>query len=266
MNARNRSVSLGLLAVAVVAAALLAAACGGSSGGSASPAPNFAARAGWNDTDPLEKTFSAAVSIQAGGEAYLVEADNPTTGYGWSFKVPPGVSEVSSVFTGPSPSASPLMGAGGTRTVTFRVPQPGTYVITGVYARPWEPNKPAKTARLSIYANPTSQPAPSTVFTGKDSPGTVTVAAGATFAVDLKENASTGFTWTMRLGPGLRLVHEQVVAPARSPSPRVGVGGQHLWFIKVEKSGTTAVTGIHARPANAATKSAADFSLTIEAT
>ena len=252
-------------AAVVLAAGLTLVACGGS-GSSASPTPNFGMQAGWNDTgQPPEKSASMGVSIRAGGEAYVIEPDNPTTGYQWTFSVPQGVTQVSSEFTGPSPSASPLAGAGGTRTVSFRVPQPGTYVVTGTYARPWEPKKPAKTVRLRIYANPAPWPAPGVVFTEKDSPGALGTDVGSTFVVDLVENPSTGYEWTMKLGPGLTLLHDQVVTPVQASPALVGVPGQHLWFIKVEKAGTTAVTGIYARPSDAATKNAADFSMKVVA-
>jgi len=251
-------------AAVVLAAGLTLVACGGS-GSSASPAQNFGMSAGWVDTNGTEKTVVRSVSIRAGGEAYIVESDNPTTGYQWHFAVPPGVSQVSSEFSGPSPSASPLVGAGGTRTITFRVQQPGTYTVVGTYARPWESKQPAKTVRLHIYANPASWPAPGIVFTEKDSPGALGTDVGSTFVVDLIENPSTGYTWTMKLGPGLTLLHDQVVTPVQGSPAMAGVPGQHLWFIKVEKAGTTAVTGIYALPADAATKNAADFSLTVTA-
>ena len=239
-------------------------ACGGS-GSSASPTPNFAMQAGWSDTGQPPGKSVLGISIRAGGEAYIIEPDNPTTGYQWHFAMPRGVSEVSSEFTRPSPSTSPLVGAGGTRTITFKVPQPGTYVVVGTYARPRESRQPAKTVRLSIYANPASWPAPGTVFTEKDSPGAMGTDVGATFAVDLVENPSTGYTWTMKLGPGLELLHDQLVTPVQGTPAMVGVPGQHLWFIKIDKVGTTAGTGIYARPSDAATKSAADFSMKVVA-
>jgi inhibitor of cysteine peptidase len=261
MRAQSTALRVAALVI-VVCVAALSAACGGAP---ATPTPNFATSAGFNDTDPGERSFVGGISIAAGGEAYLIESDNPTTGYRWSFRVPPGVTQAGSTYKGPSPSASPPLGAGGTRTFTFSVPQAGTYVVTGLYARPWEPTKPAKKVRFSIYANPSSWPAPGVVLTPKSSPGGLGTDVGATFVVDLEENASTGYAWTMKLGPGLTLVHEQVATPAPSPSPMVGVGGQHLWLIRVVKAGTTTVTGIYARPSAAATKNAASFSLTVRA-
>ena len=248
----------------VLAAGLILVACGGS-GSSASPKPNYGMSVGVNDTDPSGKTSAMGVAVKAGGEVSLVEPDNPTTGYQWHFAVPLGVTQVSNEFTGPSPAASPLVGAGGTRKITFKVPQPGTYVVIGTYARPWESKQPAKTVRLSIYANPASQPAPVNVFTEKDSPNKFHTNVGVTFAVDLVENPSTAYTWTMKLGPGLKLIHDQVVSPVQASPAMVGVPGQHLWFITVEKAGTTTVTGIYAQPSDAATKNAADFSIVVVA-
>jgi len=257
----GRKLATAACGVAIALGAGLAlVACGGSAGS----APNFGMSVGVDDTvNPLQKSASMSISIRAGGEAFIVEPDNPTTGYQWTFKVPRGVTQVGSEFTGPTPSASPLVGAGGTRTITFRVPQPGTYTVVGSYARPWESKQPAKTVRLVIYANPASWPAPGMVFTEKDSRTALGTDPGSTFVVDLTDNPSTGYTWTMKLGPGLALLHDQVVTPAQTSPAMVGVPSQHLWFIKVEKVGTTAVTGIYALPADAATKNAADFSLTV---
>ena len=169
------------------------------------------------------------------------------------------------MYTAPSPSASPLAGAGGTRTFTFKVPQPGAYTVVGSYARPWESKQPARTVRLRIYANPASWPAPGMVYTEEDSPVAMGTDPGSTFVVDLTDDPSTGYTWTMHLGPGLTLLHDQFVTPGQASPAVAGAPSQHLWFIKVEKAGTTAVTGIYARPADAAIKSAASFSMKVEA-
>jgi inhibitor of cysteine peptidase len=249
---------------AVLTAAIALVACGGSGGGSASPAPLVTA-IGVSDSPSDGKATSVNVAVQAGGQVTITLAENPTTGYRWTFKLSPGLTPVSSTFSGPSPSPSPLMGAGGTRTYVVQVDQSGVYAVRAAYARPWESRMPAKTFTVQIFAPPPSQPSVTVYFTEKDSPGTFGTDVGVTFAVVLKENPSTGYSWTMRLGPGLRLLTDQFVAPSPSPSPLVGIGGQHLWFIEVEKAGTTTVTGIYARPSDAATKSAADFSLTIKA-
>jgi len=259
----RRSARIGSLCVGVLAAAvLLAAACGGSNGESASPAP-LVTSIGVSDSPSDGRATSVGVAVQAGGQVSIKLAENPTTGYRWTFKLPPGVTQVSSTFTGPTPSPSPAMGVGGTRTCVVRVGQPGVYTVGAAYARPWESKMPEKTFRVQIFAPPASQTNVTDYFTEKNSPGIFGTDVGRTFAIVLKENPSTGYSWTLKLSPGLKLLNDQFVAP--SPSPLVGAGGQRIWVITVEKAGTTTVTGIYARPSDAATKSAALFSLTIKA-
>jgi inhibitor of cysteine peptidase len=264
MDVRNRCSRVGMLAVVVAASAVLAAACGSSSGGSASPAP-LATSVYVNDSSGDGKATSVGVAVQTGGQVWIRLAENPTTGYEWSFRLPPGVTEVSSSFTGPSPSPSPAMGAGGTRTYVVRVGQPGVYTVRAAYARPWGSRMPEKTFTVQIFAPPASQPNVTDYFTEKNSPGLFDTDVGRTFAVVLKENPSTGYSWTMKLGPGLKLLNDQFVAPSPSPVPLVGAGGQRIWVVTIEKAGKTTATGIYARPSDAATENAASFSLTIEA-
>ena len=266
-SARNGLRSVGALVVVMAAAALLAAACGGSSGGSASPATPapLSAAVGISDVPGSGNATSVGVAVRAGGRVTITLAENPTTGYQWTFKRSSGVTQVSTTFVGPSPLPSPAVGAGGRRTYVVGVGQPGVYTVRAAYARPWESRMPAKTFTVRIFAPPAAQPGVTDYFTGKDSPGIFVTDVGATFAVVLGENPSTGYMWTMKLGPGLKLLTDDFVAPSPSPSPLVGAGGQRIWVITIEQAGTTTLTGIYARPSDAATQSAADFSLTIEA-
>jgi len=249
---------------ALAAAVLLVVACGGSSRGLATPTPLVTA-IGVSDSPGDGKATSVNVAVQAGGQVTLTLAENPTTGYRWAFMLSPGLTQVSSTFAAPSPSPSPLMGAGGRRTYVVKVDQPGVYVVGAAYARPWEAKMPAKTFTVQIFAPPQSHPDVTDYFTEKDSPGIFGTDVGRTFAVVLRENPSTGYSWTMNLGPGLKSVSDAFVAPSPSPSPLVGAGGQRIWVISIEKAGTTTVTGIYARASEAATKSSADFSLVVKA-
>ena len=259
---RLTALACGLAAVLTAATALVA--CGGSGGGSASPAPLVTA-IGVSDSPSDGEAASVNVAVQAGGQVTNTLAENPTTGYRWTFKLSPGLTQVSSTFTGPSPSPSPLVGAGGTRTYVVQVDQSGVHAVRAAYARPWESKMPAKTFTVQIFAPPESHPGVTDYFTEKDSPGIFGTDVGRTVAVVLRENPSTGYSWTMNLGPGLKMVTDELVAPSPSPSPLVGARGQRIWVISIEKAGTTTVTGIYARPSDSASKSAADFSLTIKA-
>ena len=248
------------VAVATLAAGLALAACGRSAPGTPPVAVGHVV-----DTQNSRRAWSESVSVPAGVQVVIYESENPTTGYRWSLRLPPGVTQVGSSFTAPSPSAPAVMGAGGVRTFTVRADQAGLYRLTGLYIRPWEPAKPARRFTLGIYANLPSQPMPRAVFTQKDSPGTLATDVGAVIAVVLKENPSTGYSWAMKLGPGLVSLADRFVAPGAATPALVGAAGQHIWLVKVQRAGTTTLTGIYARPSQAAAKNAASFSLTITA-
>ena len=121
-------------------------ACGGSAGSSAAP------------SSPTPAVYTAADSgatVQASvGEQFTVSLEeNPTTGYEWDMKAGPGLTLVGDEFVGPSPSPSPLMGAGGTHSWVFRADKGGTLTLTGLYVRPWETNgKSAADFSLTIAA------------------------------------------------------------------------------------------------------------------
>jgi inhibitor of cysteine peptidase len=114
-----------------------------------------------------------------------------------------------------------------------------------------------------------SSPAPSSskpaVYTAADDGATVETRVGEQFTVSLEENPTTGYQWDMKAGPGLTLVGDEFMGPSPSPSPLMGAGGTHSWVFKADKAGTLTLTGLYVRPWEADGKSAADFSLTIEA-
>ena len=97
-----------------------------------------------------------------------------------------------------------------------------------------------------------------------DNAKTVTAKVGDQVSVTLKENPSTGYGWKMVAGPGLAEVSDAYAAP--SPSPAIGAGGVHTWVYEVEQAGTLTLTGVYERSWEDKSKSAADFSLTIDAT
>gem|GEM_PF-1954367 len=73
------------------------------------------------------------------GDVFTVKlAENPTTGYSWNMTVGNGLQIVSDMYV---PKTTPIMmvGSGGTHQWTIKAVSPGTYTISGVYKRPWEP-------------------------------------------------------------------------------------------------------------------------------
>ena len=120
-------------------------ACGGTGGGSpASPSPRPAVFTAADDMTTVE------VSV---GERFTVSLqENPTTGYAWDMIAGPGLALVGDEFVAPSPSPSPLEGAGGTHSWVFRAEDVGTLTLTGRYVRPWEAGKSAADFSLTIEA------------------------------------------------------------------------------------------------------------------
>ena len=112
-------------------------------------------------------------------------------------------------------------------------------------------------------------PAPKVeVYTATASGTTVSAAVGDRVTITLDENPSTGYQWDLKLSPGLKLVASTFLGPSFSPSPSpaiVGAGGVRTWLIEVVKPGVLTITGAYFRPWESASKSAARFSLTIDA-
>jgi Predicted secreted protein len=104
------------------------------------------------------------------------------------------------------------------------------------------------------------------VYTETASGTTIRAKVGDRITVTLRENPTTGYKWEMKLAPGLTLVMGTFFGPSFSPSPPLmGAGGTHTWLVRVDKPGLLTLTGIYARPWESASKSAASFSLTIDA-
>jgi len=141
MDGRRLAAWACCLAVTLTAAAALVA-CGGSGGGSGSATIKV-----------TEADNGATVKAKVGDELSVTLEENPTTGYEWSMIAGPGLTAVSDRFVGPSPSPSPLMGAGGTHTWVYKVASSGKLTLTGVYARSWEPeSKSAADFSLTVDA------------------------------------------------------------------------------------------------------------------
>ncbi len=71
------------------------------------------------------------------GETFTVKLDeNPTTGYSWNMTVGNGLHIVSDRYV---PNTTHLMGSGGYHEWTIKAVSNGTYKVSGIYKRPWEP-------------------------------------------------------------------------------------------------------------------------------
>jgi predicted secreted protein len=120
-----------LLAVAVTAAGLLAA-CGGSD-----EAP------GGGETIEVTPVAETGTTVEAAvGDKVVVSLEaNATTGFEWQFTAGETFIIESSEYV-PDPSASDMVGAGGTQVVTLAVTEAGSSDLLGFYVRPWETPSP----------------------------------------------------------------------------------------------------------------------------
>ncbi len=100
-------------------------------------------------------------------------------------------------------------------------------------------------------------------YTGSDNGKAITVKSGETFTVKLDENPTTGYSWNMTVGDGLRIVNDRYVA---SQTGLVGSGGYHIWTIQATKAGTYKVAGVYKRPWEPLTGQEQKYSLSVNVT
>jgi predicted secreted protein/putative hemolysin len=100
--------------------------------------PRLDAQAGYGGMVVLtEAENGGTVAFEAGRVFAVSLEENPSTGYAWRLNATEGLINDSEGFE-PSSADGELAGAPGVHTWTFHGDQPGTYLIEGVYARPWE--------------------------------------------------------------------------------------------------------------------------------
>jgi predicted secreted protein len=91
---------------------------------------------------------TVAIHGEAGVPVALPVVRGPATGYRWSLSLPEGVSQVADA---PGVPVSPDQRLGGASGAPLSVvARPGVYRITATLARPWEPDKPARTVVILL--------------------------------------------------------------------------------------------------------------------
>jgi inhibitor of cysteine peptidase len=129
---------------------------------------------------------------------------------------------------------------------------PGTQVVTGVYARPWESNLTDSTSfKLTLNVGevltPPGAPQRYPVYTLAANGTTVQETLGDEFNLRLEENPTTGYSWNMTSTDGLDLVSDQYI-PSQTSGPMVGSGGVHSSFYNAVKTGDQGLHGEYRRP------------------
>lgn len=79
---------------------------------------------------------------------------------------------------------------------------------------------------------------------------TNTVKAGSKFIVALKENATTGYSWTYKISnkKGIALYSEQALDPVKADTGIVGAGTDKVWEFDALKAGKYTITFQYKRP------------------
>jgi inhibitor of cysteine peptidase len=184
-------------------------------------------------------------------EIQLSLPGNPTTGYTWQLYTTPGIVIMNESYLPDDPSRK-LLGSGGTYQWIMKTVQPGTQVISGVYARPWESavtNQTTFTLTLGVgeVLTPPGVPPPFTVYTGADSGRTVNTSLGDELNIRLEENPTTGYSWNISASKGLDLVRDEFI-PSITYIRIFGSGGIHSWYYKAVGTGEQTLHGEYRKP------------------
>jgi predicted secreted protein len=83
-------------------------------------------------------------------------------------------------------------------------------------------------------------------FTEAEKSTTGTIAHGTRFAIQLKENPTTGFMWNATLSPGLELQSSDYRQDDAAPG-MVGVGGTRTWVIIAKDLGNQTFSASYRR-------------------
>ena len=250
MRHASIAIAIASLLASLFGCALTLAACGGHA------APGPLATKVYIDSAGDTGVSGMGASVGVPGQVVLIESDDPASAGHWSLKLPSGVTLAGSKYD--DPATAP--GEKNVRSFTFSIAQPGTYLVRGSYLRPGH-GKSARGFTLQIYGNPPGWPPPNLVFTtAHNGLGTN---PGQTFAIALRQRP--GGAWVLHFGPGLKALRQMTVTPTPSSNPAVDDAGQHRWLFRVEKAGTTFVTGSISGPAASGVPSDT-FALRITAT
>ena len=98
-----------------------------------------------------------------------------------------------------------------------------------------------------------------------DASQTATVSPGEDFFIALPSNVTTGYSWTAQIGDGKLLAYEgNVYQPPAGGL--IGAGGQQIFILHANRTGTTTVTFSYSAPFNtsAALSKTLTFTVTVQ--
>ena len=99
-------------------------------------------------------------------------------------------------------------------------------------------------------------------FTESDNGKTEDITQGTKFAVELKENPTTGYEWNATVTNGLEILSSECVEnPHREGM--VGVGGVHTWTVLAKETGSQKFSGVYLRSWEPVTGNETSFAVNI---
>ncbi|MDD1694561.1 MAG: protease inhibitor I42 family protein [Methanoregula sp.] len=81
-------------------------------------------------------------------------------------------------------------------------------------------------------------------FTEKDNGTTASIAAGTRFAVQLRENPTTGYSWNASTSAGLTILSSDYVVDKHAEG-MTGVGGTRTWILLAAGTGNQTFNGVY---------------------
>lgn len=76
-----------------------------------------------------------------------------------------------------------------------------------------------------------------------------TLAIGQIITIRLKENPTTGYSWSLSTTPGLQIISDKYISPnTDSIIPLLGSGGIHEWTIRAISIGPQVIYGVYKQP------------------
>jgi inhibitor of cysteine peptidase len=90
------------------------------------------------------------------------------------------------------------------------------------------------------------------------------VAPDETFAIELKGNPTTGYTWQADIDTQYAELITQEYAPQAGPAGAIGAGGWEVFHFRAREAGETQIVFLHRRPWGGATRDTKRFKLVID--
>ncbi|MDP3564642.1 MAG: protease inhibitor I42 family protein, partial [Methanoregula sp.] len=161
--------------------------------------------------------------------------ENPTSGYLWDASWSPGLRELFSYYQ-EDEHPEGMVGVGGNRTWILWANNTRNQTFTAVLKQPWMPvtgNEPTYRLDFGILT-----------FTSNDNGTTTEISPETRFAVQLRENPTTGYSWNASVSDGLEILSTYYRVDEH-PKGMIGVGGNRTWILSAKGTGNQTFAAVN---------------------